>query len=382
MRPPSKPTKQETEILSGLRPLVPRRTVREWQRGLWKTKPPPPLKRFLCGYAGVRVGEADRPGPRPSQRRSRSVPLQKTVTEKMEVQYDKGFRSLTTFLKNHHFKAPAVLAELHSKDYNAGLTAWIKHCYDAGHTKDLVVGGLLKFSQKFWWCRPNIRPCWDLIGEWEYREPGEHRTPAHPIIVRACIATCLAAWHWVRVAVLLWVGFHCLLRPGELTDLKVSDFRYVPGRRGRWGFYIIVVREPKTRRRFARVQHVVAEEKWLVVLIYYSLRYRDSADYFYTFTSNILNKRLSTVLAALGVPDLFTLAGLRAGGATWEWLTNRHFSDLRLRGRWTNAKTLESYIQEAVAELGLEGFRSDQISRLESIGDATIDLVIERCKHC
>lgn len=378
VRPASTPTKFEEEILAGIRPLVSRRTVREWQRGLWRPRPPPPLKRFLCGYAGQRVGEAKRPGPRPAQKRSRSVPLVKSVTEKIEIQYEKGFKSLTTFLKSNRFDPPHVLAEMHARDYNAGLTAWVKQCYEGGHPKDLAVGGLLKFSQRFWWCRPHIRPCWDLIEEWEYREPGEHRTPAHPVIVRACIALCLA-WCWVRVAVMLWVGFHCLLRPGELIDLKVGDFRYMPGRRGAWGFYVVVVREPKTRRRYARVQHVIAEELLLVMLIYYSLRFRDASEYFYGFTSSTLNKRLSTILAALGVPDLFTLAGLRAGGATWEWLTNRNFSDLRLRGRWMNAKTLESYIQEAVAELTLGSLSQATVRRLEAVGEATAALVAERC---
>ena len=59
------------------------------------------------------------------------------------------------------------------------------------------------------------------------------------------------------------------------------------------------------------------------------------------------------VLKRIGVQSLeLTPAGLRGGGATDFWLRTRDVPALRRRGRWSNEKTLECYIQEGAYFLG------------------------------
>lgn len=114
---------------------------------------------------------------------------------------------------------------------------------------------------------------WKLVEEWEMREPGEHRDPAPAIAVKAAIAVA-AAWGWHRVAALMWVMFHGLLRPGDAGEVKVGDFKFVPGDTPKEiGNYVVVIREPKTARRYAKTQHVILDEPPLVAYLKWCLIY-------------------------------------------------------------------------------------------------------------
>ena len=59
-------------------------------------------------------------------------------------------------------------------------------------------------------------------------------------------------------------------------------------------------------------------------------------------------------LMALGLPpDVVTLGGLRAGGATYHWLQFENSGALQRRGRWGSIKALDHYVQEATVALCL-----------------------------
>ena len=58
------------------------------------------------------------------------------------------------------------------------------------------------------------------------------------------------------------------------------------------------------------------------------------------------------IVKGLGLAPLhLTPGGLRGGGATDHWLRRRDVQALRRRGRWTNIKTLERYVQEGASQL-------------------------------
>lgn len=216
---------------------------------------------------------------------------------------------------------------------------------------------------------------WKLVEEWEMREPGEHRDPAPPIAAKAAIAVA-AAWGWHRVAALMWVMFHGLLRPGESGELKVGDFKFFPGDTPEEvGNYVLIIREPKTARRYAKKQHVVLDEPALVSYLKWCLAGRGEDEYFYGMSNSTFVDRVSRILKKLGLDDLFTPAGLRTGGATHEWVRRRNFDQLRLRGRWMNAKTLESYIQESITQIALGNLAERDKKRLEALGTEGFHLI-------
>ena len=65
-----------------------------------------------------------------------------------------------------------------------------------------------------------------------------------------------------------------------------------------------------------------------------------------------LSRSLQEALTSLEIPPgLFTLGGLRAGGATHHYLVCQNVPVLQRRGRWQSSRSLDHYIQEAAVVL-------------------------------
>ena len=320
------------------------------------------------------MGQARVPGPRLSKPVRRDRPLTKTYTAEIQQQYDKGYRALKRFLKEHDAPSPSALAEAHPRVLNEALSGWIRFCYSEGLPLYHAKAAVLKFSDNFWWTRPSLKACWDLIGEWEHREPPDHREPAPAELVQSIIGVALA-WGWWRVACLIWIEFHCLLRPGEGIDLLAGDFEHVE--HGDVEVIVVTVREPKTKRRFAQKQHVIIDEPRLIALTNKLLAGRDESEYFYGMSAATFNNRIALLLERIGAAGAFTAAGLRSGGATLEWLKCRNFDGLRLRGRWMSSRTLESYIQECATQLKLSKYSLEQRKKFRELALMAMEILEE-----
>lgn len=290
----------------------------------------------------------------------------------MAAEYARAYKGLKRFLYEHGAPSPAALAELHPRDYNQARSGWIQFCYTEDMTHGYALAGLLRFVELHWWVRPNLKPTGDLVHEWESREPVEHRTPAPALLVQAVVGVALA-WGWNVVAALIWLDFHCLLRLGEGCALLCGDFEFVEI--GSVRRCVVTVTSPKTRRRFARVQHVIVDEEKLVDFLALLLEGRDSKERFYSFTSGTFASRLEVMLEKLGAAGAFTVGGLRAGGATYEWVVHRNFDALRLRGHWVSSRTLEAYIQETATQLGLGRFSESKRQKFRRIAEDGMELL-------
>ena len=162
--------------------------------------------------------------------------------------------------------------------------------------------------------------------------------------------------HLPQLAVLLMIGFHCLLRIGELAALRWCDLRLLPAssRPRRDAVGVAVIRRPKTRRSAAHaaVQHVIIESEGIgtyLNLVFQTFENSHSEQYVAPWPAPRLRSWLSEGLSSLGLsPRSFSWSGLRAGGATEFWIRRQNLGALRRRGRWSNSKTLERYVQEGV----------------------------------
>ena len=74
------------------------------------------------------------------------------------------------------------------------------------------------------------------------------------------------------------------------------------------------------------------------------------------------------VLQRLGIRSLqLTLHGLRGGGATEHWLSQRDIPGLRRRGRWTSERTLERYVHEGAFCLHTLSLDNDSASKIREL---------------
>jgi len=424
----SPPLPGDFHLPSKTNPLVDLETLRKWCLGLWHPLDWPAVKRREARYGlrGVRVGESKKPGPglawfvfcwcvverlgsngclyksaygagsvcgscavpgsrgvrlfvgapRPRRTRFDDRPLVETVVDQaFQLRLDHAKNLLCQFL-NSDSSLPSWedLSECNHKNANQALMHWVQHAFEVDLTYNQAVEGVLAFSHEHFWV--SLKPTWRLLRSWRDREPVEVRHPIHLELLKACVVIALC-WGWERFSMLLWLGYHALLRPGELTALTPDDFvfhdRLVSG--GVWMTVCIVrICRPKTRRLGPRRQHTLVTEPWLVDWIKLIVTPLKQAHGHITLTSysmSTLNRRFTQVLSALNIPPhTFTLAGLRAGGASWEYLNDCAVASLKFRGRWAVESSLEHYIQECVAFLDFE--RLTEIARFKITKHASL----------
>ena len=94
--------------------------------------------------------------------------------------------------------------------------------YDAQRTQGEMKEMLLSVQDRFGWAKPALESGWKIVSTWERLEPSEARAPLPYVVFRALLSAALG-WRWFQTALALFVSFHCLLRPGELYELRRSD---------------------------------------------------------------------------------------------------------------------------------------------------------------
>ena len=125
---------------------------------------------------------------------------------------------------------------------------------------------------------------------------------------------------------------------------------------------------------------VLASDPWLIWLIRHCSKLFKPPldDEIFPFAPATFNSRISAALKALRIdPALFTAAGLRAGGATFQVRCGMSLDVLRLRGRWSHQKSLERYVQEAAAFLAENQIRSTVRATVEYLGKSALAILKE-----
>lgn len=242
-----------------------------------------------------------------------------------------------------HSASPPEIARL--------LARYGQHLYDSGAPISHLREAVLSVTDERRELRGNLQQAWDSVRVWEQLVPLRNRAPWPLPLWRACVTLALL-WGWWDVGLCLVVGFSALLRPAELLSLTVADV--LPP--SVLGHPIVLIRlnAPKNRRRCARREHVRIADPPIVRFIEGCLARYPRADSPLFAGSRAEFLRLTGILVHFfGIPFSenagVTLAGLRAGGATFQYLAGISLEQIRWNGRWQAPRTLEFYIQECAA---------------------------------
>lgn len=180
---------------------------------------------------------------------------------------------------------------------------------------------------------------------------------------------------WFVFAVLMEVGLLCLLRPGEICQLRHSDFA-LPGELSMGsGIAAIRVTSPKNRRQFGEQQFVSLSHPsviaWLRMLLVDGKEER-----LWTKRPAHFSKAFKQLVCELQLTGCkFTPGSLRPRGCTMFFNEGVAIPTLRFMGRWTVERSLEHYIQQAVATQILNRIAPDVLRRLLKIFPACVKFV-------
>ena len=94
--------------------------------------------------------------------------------------------------------------------------------YEQGAAKRNYAKTINAILQRFPYVKSFLSGPWNLLTTWESLWPGKVHPPIPLPLLRALVTTALA-WRWTRFAMVLLLGFYGLLRPCEVTALKVKD---------------------------------------------------------------------------------------------------------------------------------------------------------------
>ena len=156
---------------------------------------------------------------------------------------------------------------------------------------------------------------------------------------------------WFSFAVLVRVGFDCLLRPAEIFKLTVADIR-LPKSLYEPRVVVIRLSDTKNRASLGRFQFCMVDDPGLVSWITWLVAGCDPQTRLWPGTPTKFRKSFDLVLRCLGLSRLRLTPGcLRPVGATRLFLSGLSVSQLKYKGRWRVESSLEVYVQEAMCHL-------------------------------
>ena len=301
-----------------------------------------------------RVGEASNPGPRRAARQRPSVQLREvaTVTKNTAKLRSGLWNDFQRWLGRDEGgdiwetleQQPDLLVEV--------LKGYGQHLYDRGRS-------LQEYHQLLAHCqhvvpraKPVLKPAWDLLTKWERLEPTVHRTPMPEPVAYAMVSLAVSwGWHsWAGTTLLCFLG---CCRIGEVLGARRSDLLTPKDLLQADLRYYLLLREPKTRGRGARVQHVAIDlepdHAQYIEKVWGLLK---ASEALFPWSPAVYRRRWDKILGALEIPSRFKLTPgcLRGGGAVAAYRRKRPVADIQWVMRLQNQATLAYYLQEVSAE--------------------------------
>ena len=241
---------------------------------------------------------------------------------------------------------PLVQSESHLDDLVAG---WIQTEFEDGTPLYLIADALSGLHHLEPYTKKKLCKSWHLYSIWRKYEVPCRAPPLPQDIVLAMAGWCLTNGELVMAALLL-VGFHCLLRTGEILSIRPIDFLL-----DKAGGLLSLPSSKSGLRNNSRESVSISDPLTIQTVTAmldckYSMHMQHvpcwdkSASSFRSLFQNILEQ---FELSSLN----FRPYSLRRGGATYEMQTHGLMEKTLIRGRWKNSNIARIYICDGLALL-------------------------------
>lgn len=274
-----------------------------------------------------------------------------------------GGRALGSFLESNGLDW-TYIEKNKSHKIDALLDSFVKHL----HSMELKSGlRIAKHAVLFVQAsRPRLKKTlkttWNSLRSWEEQQPSGFRPPVPVAVLAALVCKSRQLglksensqekrlWH--SVGTLLLVGFFGLLRPGEMFGLCCSDVTLPNSVSMGSPFAVLMIRSPKNSRQMGKQQFAEVHNPDAVNWLAWSISVAKSKSArLWPSTPQKFRLFFKKLCSHLQLSNLkISPASLRAGGATWMLDQGFEVSLIRFKGRWTNLRSLEHYIQVARAQ--------------------------------
>ena len=302
--------------------------------------------------SGLRIGEAENPGPRRRNIRTSGINLAEVsllepATIALRGRIWKVFSdwvedSFCAEFLDSAMKVPLLFVQL--------LIAFGYHCFDSNMPLHYYRQMLAHVQREMIGLRPFMAPAWEVCSKWELVEPIQHRPPLPEPILKA-MATVGLAWKWRRWTACLLFAFYAVARIGEVIRARRENLLTPADLLSEQEVTYLQIEAPKSRRRGARVQYVTVYEPDVIKFVSSVWQDLPKGSVLFPLSPGAFRSRWNAVMKRLAIPSFHRLTpgSLRAGGAVCLHKQGCSVESLLWRMRLQHLKTLSYYLQEVTA---------------------------------
>ena len=257
-------------------------------------------------------------------------------------------RTLQRYRKAVSVLLPFIAEVTNFAELDGAICDWIEVMWARGETLG-IIGDALSGMHAFWpQCRRQLLISWKLFKTWRRLEPPQRAPPLPAQVASAFLAFCVEQ-HQLELGVLVGLGFHCLLRTGELLTLSLDDIWLGSSRA------VVNLRVTKTSQRSGSYEAVTVSDRAVIKLLETLLFVRQAKlcpgtiwlGSHQSFRIAFRHLCKSFHLQAQG----FHPYSLRRGGGTFLLQQGVALEHILLRGRWQSMKAARVYLQDGMATL-------------------------------
>ena len=257
-------------------------------------------------------------------------------------------------------------------DFDARLSTFVEQLWQEGDPRYWAEDTLSAISKWIPSLRGQLRMSWSLVSAWQRNEPPQRCTPLSLDILLAMVGRAIAL-DWLRMSLVLLIGFHCLLRTAEMYKLRANDFEF----NATLTAGVLTIRESKSGTRYNIVESVTITDPTLICMFKAVTLHLQPGELLFPEGPNCFRKRFDQLVMDLCLPSslLYKPYSIRRGAATADFLAHGKLSRTCVRGRWANEKTCRIYINEASSTLASLRFSNSTAAQIKRLKDKALKIL-------
>lgn len=258
-----------------------------------------------------------------------------SITEKTRLRYEKAVARLLPFLESHQDLS----------DIDAILCDYIELQWSQGESLYFISDGLSGLH--FYWpeIRGHLRNAWRCFKTWRRIEAPARAPPLTVMLVRAMISRAVHLNH-LSFACLLALGFHGLLRTGELLKVRNCDLE-ISTRCG-----ILSLKQTKSGLRSGADEAIALRDSLTLQLLdtWRCVCRPSPGSLIWPYSGQHFRDYFRKYQRFFRVVHLnFKPYSLRRGGATFLLQQGLAMETILLRGRWKSLAVARCYLQDGLS---------------------------------
>ena len=246
------------------------------------------------------------------------------------------------FVALHHYWG-APLAENYI-DLDRQICYYIEHLWHEGDSVNLacdVISGI----QHFLLTRRSFPGAWSLVHAWRRVELPHRAPPILPDILLAFAGVAIAV-NRHDYAILLLVGFHCMLRTAEMLGITSACVNIGAACTG-----VIALPWTKTGQRQGAQQMATVDDSFVGgLLARFVAQFHEPTTLLRDANPMGFRRFFEYASQILELQELqLRPYSIRRGGATFDFLAHGNLQRTIFRARWTDSSVARIYVQDGVA---------------------------------